>query len=209
MLWRVPLNLGGRSCISLLSISLILVFPPTGPLNKSEEFHFFGTWIPRILGQPLVWAFGYWMVSWRMYGCGNPFKHFFAKYSHHLSILTQVSVPLLFQVFDHSNPLTFVSMHSQPYFMSPNSLVSSEYPWKVNSSHLPHKFKLTPSQFPKGSPASCIRSPPSICLNWLGLHPPLPLWPYPFPHLLSPYFMSAFSGILHLQHTPPLYMYIP
>src|SRR5580693_10292140 len=91
-----------------------------------------------------------------MYGCGNPFKHFFCKIFAtpfcHLSILTQVSVPLIFQVFDHSNPLTFVSMHSQPYFMSLNSLVSSEYPWKflkVNSSHLPHKFKLTPSSCPK------------------------------------------------------------
>src|SRR5580693_2846795 len=94
-----------------------------------------------------------------MYGCGNPFKHFFCKIFAtpfcHLSILTQVSVPLIFQVFDHSNPLTFLSMHSQPYFMSLNSLVSSTYPWKflkVNSSSLPHKFKLTPSQFAQRLP---------------------------------------------------------
>jgi len=46
MLWRVPLDLGGWSCVALLSISLYL---GPGPLNKSEEFHFFGTWIPRIL----------------------------------------------------------------------------------------------------------------------------------------------------------------
>ena len=94
------------------------------------------------------------------------FCEIFAPPFCHLSILTH---PLVFQVFDHSNPLTFVSMHSQPYFVSPNSLVSSEYPWKflkVNSWHLPHKFKLTPSQLLKGSPASCIWSPPSICPNY-------------------------------------------
>ena len=81
MLWRVPLDLDGWSCIAILSISLNLGL-------SSRWFHFFGTWIPRILqflGQPLTWAFGYWMVSWRMYGCGNPFKHFFfAKYLQHL-----------------------------------------------------------------------------------------------------------------------------
>jgi len=119
-----------------------------------------------------------------MYGCGNPFKHFFCKIFAppfcHLSILTQVSAPLLFQVFDHSNPLTFISMHSQPYFMSPNSLVSSTYSWKflkVNSSSLPHKFKLTPSQFAQRLP--CFLS------TFTTLYLSKLTWPTPSPTFLA------------------------
>jgi hypothetical protein len=144
-----------------------------------------------------------------MYGCGNPFKHFFCKI---------FAPPFYFDpgecsaLFDHSNPLTFVSMHSQPYFMSPNSLVSSTYPWKflkVNSSSLPHKFKLTPSQF--------AQRLPRFLSTFTTLYLSKLTWPtpsttslaLPLPHLRSPYSMSAFSGILlHLQHIPPLYMYV-
>ena len=123
-----------------------------------------------------------------------------------------MSAPLLFQVFDHSNPLTFISMHSQPYFMSPNSLVSFTYPWKflkVNSSSLSHKFKLTPSQFAQRLPRflSTFTTLYLSKLTWPT--PSTTFLALPLPHLLSPYSMPTFSGILlHLQHASPLYIYM-
>ena len=84
LLWRVPLNLGGWSCIALLSISLNLCLSSHWSFEQVRRISLFWHMILQFLGQPLAGAFGYWMVSWRMYGCGNPFKHFFAKYSHHL-----------------------------------------------------------------------------------------------------------------------------
>ena len=62
----------------------ICIFPPTGPLNRSEEFHFFqGTWIPRFLGQPLTWALA---IGWSPEGCRTVvsiLSIFSAKTSHH------------------------------------------------------------------------------------------------------------------------------
>jgi len=204
MLWQVPLDLGGWSCIAILSISLNLGL-------SSRWFHFFGTWIPRILqflGQPLAWAFGYWMVSWRMHGCGNPFKHFFLQnirttflppfYFDPGECSTCISSFWSFKPFDfciHAFPALFhvseltcelwISLEiSQGQFLTPT-----------------HKFKLTPSQLPKGSPA-CICSPPSICPNYT-LHYLSGLTPSPIysPHTLCPLFLVFYcTSIIPLHY---------
>ena len=134
-------------------------FLPLVLWTSPKNFTFLAHGFQGFLGSPSLEPLA---IGWSPEGCMAVvilLSFFFCKIFTtpfcHLSILTQVSAPLLFQVFDHSNPLTFVSMHSQPYFMSPNSLVSSTYPWKflkVNSPSLPHKFKSTPSQFAQRPP---------------------------------------------------------
>ena len=164
-----------------------------------------------ILGQPLAWAFGYWMVSWRMYGCGNPFKLFFCQIFAppfcHLSILTQVSVPLI-SGFWSFKPFDFC-IHAFPALLHVlNSLVSSTYPWKflkVNSSSLPHKFKLTPSQFAQRLP-HFLSTFTTLYLSKLTWPTPSTIFsgltPSPIysPHTLCPLFLvfyCTFSIPLH------------
>jgi len=203
MLWRVPLDLGGWSCIALL---LIWVFPPAGPLNKFEEFHFFGTWIPRILGQPLAWAFGYWMVSWSMYGCGNPFKLFFLR-----NIRTTFLPPFYFDPsarissFWSFKPFDFC-IHAFPALFRVSELTCELW----------ISLEISQGQFLTPTPQIQINTFPvaqrlprflyMVTTLYLSkLHPPLPRWPYPFPHLLShilcPHFIAPSA-------TPPLYMYV-
>ena len=67
------------------------------------------------------------------------FCKIFAPPFCHLSILTQVSVPLLFQVFDHSNPLTLY-----PCIPSPISCLWTHW-WALNipgnlSRSIPHTY---------------------------------------------------------------------